>query len=81
MSTLLQKEISEKIASGCSREEFDAFRCPECGSALLLNLHHRKRSFFVRCAGDSLHFGVLGEAQPSSLPGWMDEKITGGWLE
>jgi len=81
MSTNAKQKITDTIAGGCSPEEFAALRCPACGSVLLLNVHHRKRSFYVRCAAVSLHFGGHGELKADPFPIWMNEKITGGWLD
>ena len=70
-------EIGDTIACGCSEEEFLEMRCPKCGRELELNVHHERRTFFVRCKESSLHMGLHGESNDS--PDWWKKYMSGGW--
>jgi hypothetical protein len=59
-----QERIRSRLANGCSNEEFDAMRCPVCGSSLGVIIKARFTAFFVHCSKVESHFGVHGDGVP-----------------
>lgn len=70
-------KITDAVVGGCSKEEFQAMRCPVCGSPLMIALHPKKNLFFVRCDMSSIHLSVHHEI--STRTDWMDEFVSTGW--
>ncbi len=69
--------IREKLAGGCSEDEFKAMRCPMCGGPLLLMVHPTREKMSVRChtAGHT-HMHIKANASPE----WLSSYVGGAWF-
>jgi hypothetical protein len=76
-STIIE-HIAAAVSAGCSKEVFEAYRCPVCSSQLMLAVHPVKKLFFVRCDASSAHVSITREA--AERPSWMEAFVRGGWL-
>jgi hypothetical protein len=69
--------IVDRLREGCSEDEFSKFRCPACGSLLLLAFHPKRHGFFLHCKQDSTHLAVHREV--NHWVDWWGKFISEGW--
>lgn len=80
MASSAHAQIRETIASGCTEEEFKKMRCPRCGAPLVLCVHPRLRTFWVRCEWDTSHMSMTEESQSQTGPEWWKKYVLEiGW--
>jgi hypothetical protein len=67
------------LLARCSEEEFLSFQCPVCSSRLLLSVHPKLHTFFVRCSESAVHLGKHGMIEKP--PDWWHSRVLGGWYD
>ena len=69
--------LVSQLIRGCTRDEFLKFKCPVCGSSLLLAVHPNRKILFLRCGEDSTHLSIHREIEV--WESWWTEFISKGW--
>jgi hypothetical protein len=71
------QQLCDHIATGCSRDIVDDWRCPWCETTVRVSFHRAGRSFAVSCSNG--HFDK--HASTNTPPDWWRDAITDDWLE